>query len=257
FKLAEQCFKLFGDRVDHWYTFNEPKVDFETASLNADGVAFYNHVIDSMLTHHITPYINLHHFDLPVALYDKYHGWESKHVVELFVKFAEQCFKLFGDRVDHWYTFNEPKVDFETASLNADGVAFYNHVIDSMLTHHITPYINLHHFDLPVALYDKYHGWESKHVVELFVKFAEQCFKLFGDRVDHWYTFNEPKVVVDGQYLYGWHIVFLEVNIRHPRLQTLWADIWSLNTEGVIVINTQTVNGISSDNCQFSWGRIP
>ncbi|MGI1825495.1 glycoside hydrolase family 1 protein [Lactiplantibacillus plantarum] len=95
--------------------------------------------------------------------------------------------------------------DFETASLNADGVAFYNHVIDSMLTHHITPYINLHHFDLPVALYDKYHGWESKHVVELFVKFAEQCFKLFGDRVDHWYTFNEPKVVVDGQYLYGWH----------------------------------------------------
>lgn len=95
--------------------------------------------------------------------------------------------------------------DFETASLNPDGVAFYNHVIDSMLAHHIKPYLNLHHFDLPVELYDKYGGWESKHVVDLFVKFAEQCFKLFGDRVDDWFTFNEPKVVVDGQYLYGWH----------------------------------------------------
>lgn len=95
--------------------------------------------------------------------------------------------------------------DFETGSLNPDGVAFYNHVIDAMLAHHIKPYINLHHFDLPVALYDQYGGWESKHVVDLFVKFAEQCFKLFGDRVDDWFTFNEPKVVVDGQYLYGWH----------------------------------------------------
>ncbi|WP_137625366.1 glycoside hydrolase family 1 protein [Lactiplantibacillus pingfangensis] len=95
--------------------------------------------------------------------------------------------------------------DFETASLNADGVAYYNHVIDAMLAHHITPYINLHHFDLPVELYDRYGGWTSKHVVDLFVKFAGQCFKLFGDRVDNWFTFNEPKVVVDGQYLYGWH----------------------------------------------------
>ncbi|VDG20130.1 glycoside hydrolase family 1 protein [Lactiplantibacillus mudanjiangensis] len=95
--------------------------------------------------------------------------------------------------------------DFETASLNPVGVAYYNHVIDAMLAQGIEPYMNLHHFDLPVELYQKYGGWESKHVVELFVKFAEQCFKLFGDRVKNWYTFNEPKVVVDGQYLYGWH----------------------------------------------------
>jgi len=95
--------------------------------------------------------------------------------------------------------------DFETASLNPDGVAYYNRVIDAMLVRGIEPYLNLHHFDLPVALYDQYGGWESKHVVELFVKFAEQCFKLYGDRVKKWFTFNEPKVVVDGQYLYGWH----------------------------------------------------
>ncbi|MFB9769048.1 glycoside hydrolase family 1 protein [Lactiplantibacillus modestisalitolerans] len=95
--------------------------------------------------------------------------------------------------------------DFETGEVDPDGAAFYNRVIDAMLAHGIRPYLNLHHFDLPVELYQQYGGWESKHVVDLFVKFATQCFKLFGDRVDDWYTFNEPKVVVDGQYLYGWH----------------------------------------------------
>lgn len=95
--------------------------------------------------------------------------------------------------------------DFETATLNQDGVDFYNNVIDELLANDIKPFINLHHFDLAVELYDKYGGWESKHVVDLFVKFAEQCFKLFGDRVSEWFTHNEPMVVVDGQYLYQFH----------------------------------------------------
>lgn len=95
--------------------------------------------------------------------------------------------------------------DFETASLNQDGVNFYNNVINELIANDIKPFINLHHFDLPVELYDKYGGWESKYVVDLFVKFAEQCFILFGDRVTEWFTHNEPMVVVDGQYLYEFH----------------------------------------------------
>ncbi len=95
--------------------------------------------------------------------------------------------------------------DFETASLNPDGVRFYNDLIDEFIRQGIRPVINLHHFDIPVALYQQYGGWESKHVVALFVKFAEQCFNLFGDRVTDWFTFNEPMVVVDGQYLYQFH----------------------------------------------------
>ena len=95
--------------------------------------------------------------------------------------------------------------DFETATLNEDNVRFYNDVIDELIKNGIKPVINLHHFDLPVALYHKYGGWESKHVVELFAKFAEQCFKLFGDRVTDWFTFNEPMVVAEGEYLHQFH----------------------------------------------------
>jgi len=95
--------------------------------------------------------------------------------------------------------------NFETAEVDEDGVAFYNKVIDAFLAKNIIPVINLHHFDLPVELYKKYGGWESKHVLELFVLFAEKCFELFGDRVKHWITFNEPMVIVEGQYLYKFH----------------------------------------------------
>ena len=37
------------------------------------------------------------------------------------------------------------------------------------------------------------------------MKFAETAFKLLGDRVKYWTTFNEPMVVVEGQYLYEFH----------------------------------------------------
>ena len=95
--------------------------------------------------------------------------------------------------------------DFETAEIDEDGVRFYNDMIDECLKNGLTPIMNLHHFDLPVELYKKYGGWESKHVVDLFVKFAEKAFELFGDRIKYWTTFNEPIVVVEGQYLYKFH----------------------------------------------------
>ena len=95
--------------------------------------------------------------------------------------------------------------DFETAEVDEDGVRFYNDMIDECLKNGLIPIINLHHFDLPLELYKKYGGWESKHVVDLFVKFAEKAFELFGDRVKYWTTFNEPIVVVEGQYLYKFH----------------------------------------------------
>lgn len=95
--------------------------------------------------------------------------------------------------------------DLETGEPDEDGIRFYNDVIDETIKNGMIPVINLHHFDLPIELYEKYGGWESKHVVDLFVKFAETSFKLFSDRVKYWATFNEPIVIVEGQYLYRHH----------------------------------------------------
>lgn len=95
--------------------------------------------------------------------------------------------------------------DLETGEPDEDGVRFYNDVIDKAIENNIEIVMNLHHFDLPIELYNKYGGWESKKVVELFGKFAKTAFELFGDRVKYFATFNEPIVVVEGQYLYKFH----------------------------------------------------
>lgn len=87
---------------------------------------------------------------------------------------------------------------------NPQAVAFYNQVIDELLAQGITPFINLFHFDMPMCLQEE-GGWESREVVAAYADYAETCFALFGDRVAHWFTFNEPVVPVEGGYLYDFH----------------------------------------------------
>lgn len=79
--------------------------------------------------------------------------------------------------------------------VNWKGVAYYNRLIDYMISQGITPYANLYHYDLPNALEKKYTGLISKRVVKDFADYADFCFKMFGDRVKNWMTFNEPRVV--------------------------------------------------------------
>ncbi|XP_019101504.1 PREDICTED: beta-glucosidase 44-like [Camelina sativa] len=82
-----------------------------------------------------------------------------------------------------------------TGKINWNGVAYYNRLIDYLILKGIKPYANLYHYDLPLALEQKYQGLLSKQVVEDFADYAEFCFKTFGDRVKNWMTFNEPRVV--------------------------------------------------------------
>ncbi|KDP41124.1 hypothetical protein JCGZ_03615 [Jatropha curcas] len=82
-----------------------------------------------------------------------------------------------------------------TGKVNWKGVAYYNRLIDYMLKKGITPYANLYHYDLPLALEKKYKGLLGRQVVKDFADYADFCFKTFGDRVKNWMTFNEPRVV--------------------------------------------------------------
>ncbi|GAB4833791.1 Beta-glucosidase 44 [Ancistrocladus abbreviatus] len=84
--------------------------------------------------------------------------------------------------------------------VNWKGVAYYNRLINFMLERGITPYANLYHYDLPLALEKKYNGWLNRRVVEDFANYADFCFKMFGDRVKNWMTMNEPKVIASCGY---------------------------------------------------------
>lgn len=88
--------------------------------------------------------------------------------------------------------------------INQEAVTFYNNYIDELIANDIEPFINLYHFDMPMAL-QEIGGWESKEVVDAYVNYAKTCFELFGDRVSKWFTHNEPIVPVEGGYLYKFH----------------------------------------------------
>lgn len=88
--------------------------------------------------------------------------------------------------------------------VNKEAVVFYNNVINELIANNIEPFINLYHFDMPLELQHE-GGWENREVVDAYQHYASECFKLFGDRVKKWFTFNEPIVHVEGGYLYDFH----------------------------------------------------
>ncbi|KAL2491490.1 Beta-glucosidase 17 [Abeliophyllum distichum] len=84
--------------------------------------------------------------------------------------------------------------------VNKEGVAFYNNLINELISKGVQPFVTIYHWDLPQALQDEYGGFLSPRVVDDFRDFAEVCFKEFGDRVKHWVTMNEPYIFIVNGY---------------------------------------------------------
>lgn len=91
--------------------------------------------------------------------------------------------------------------DYENATVDEEYAAYYDALFDEMHRQGIEPMICLEHYELPGVLLETYGGWASKHVVELFVRYAEKVFERYHAKVTRWFTFNEPIVVQTRVYL--------------------------------------------------------
>ncbi|MED4612474.1 6-phospho-beta-glucosidase GmuD [Bacillus subtilis] len=91
-----------------------------------------------------------------------------------------------------------------TGEINDKAANFYNNVIDELIANGIEPFVNLFHFDMPMAL-QKIGGWVNRETVDAYENYARTCFRFFGGRVKKWFTHNEPIVPVEGGYLYDFH----------------------------------------------------
>ncbi|KAL7418260.1 hypothetical protein Q5752_007126 [Cryptotrichosporon argae] len=79
--------------------------------VNEAGVKYYSDLIDALLENDITPFVTIFHWDVPLALQQRYAGFlEPDRIVPDFVAYARLCFERFGDRVHHWITINEPHI---------------------------------------------------------------------------------------------------------------------------------------------------
>lgn len=101
--------------------------------------------------------------------------------------FAEMGFKVFRFSINWGRIFpngNDVKP-------NEEGLKFYENVIDECLKYGIEPLITLAHYEMPWALVKNYNGFESREVIDFFVKYVKTVFTRYKDKVKYWLTFNE------------------------------------------------------------------
>jgi beta-glucosidase len=75
---------------------------------NAEGLDFYDRLVDGLLERGIEPWLTLYHWDLPQPIEDR-GGWLSPEVIERFAEYAAIVGRRLGDRVACWLTLNETR----------------------------------------------------------------------------------------------------------------------------------------------------
>ncbi|GAA3865941.1 GH1 family beta-glucosidase [Leifsonia kafniensis] len=81
-----------------------------------------------------------------------------------------------------------------SGAVNADGLAFYDRLVDGLLEAGIAPTPTLFHWDTPLALEEK-GGWLNRDITDRFADYAHIMGTHFADRIPQWITINEPVVL--------------------------------------------------------------
>lgn len=119
----------------------------------------------------------------------------------------------WGDDLDLMRAANMDGYRFSTSwarvmpdgvTVNPEGMAFYDRLIDGMLERGLKPFQTLYHWEMPSALADK-GGWTNRDTCLRFADFAEKITARLGDRVASIATINEPWCVAWLSHFLGAH----------------------------------------------------
>ena len=123
---------------------------------------------------------------------DFYHRYE--HDLELCERFG-----INGIRVSLSWSRIFPK---GVGSPNAEGVDFYHRLLQACRAHGVEPYVTLHHFDTPLALFER-GGFLNRETIDAFETYARFCFEEYREEVRNWFTFNEIWAVASNTFIEG------------------------------------------------------
>jgi len=115
---------------------------------------------------------------------DHYHLWEQD--LDMIANLGVDAYR---------FSVSWPRVQaLGHGAFNEAGFAFYQRLVDGMLSRGLKPYLTLNHWDLPSALQAE-GGWESRTTVQHFVAYAKEVARRLGDKVVSIATHNEPWIV--------------------------------------------------------------
>ena len=124
---------------------------------------------------------------------DHYHRWEDDIALMTQLNLNAYRFSIAWSRI----------LPEGRGTINQAGLDFYQRLIDGLLKADIIPFVTLYHWDLPQALQDDGDGWQRRGIVDDFLDYSDIVSRVFGDRVKHWITFNEPWVFSCSGYYFG------------------------------------------------------
>ena len=141
---------------------------------------------------------------------DMYH-----HYKEDIALFAEMGFKCYRFSLSWSRIFPTGEEEMP----NEEGLKFYEEVIDELLKYNIEPVITICHFDVPLALADKYGSWKNRKLIDCFVHYCDAIFRRFKGKVKYWITFNEINMLLHLPFM-GAGILFEEgENVNQVKYQ--------------------------------------
>lgn len=118
------------------------------------------------------------------------------HYKEDIALFAEMGFNVFRMSIAWSRIFPTG----EESEPNEEGLKFYDDVFDELAKYNITPLVTISHFDYPLNMVQKYNGFESRKMVDCYLKYAKTLFLRYHNKVKYWITFNEINMVLDSPY---------------------------------------------------------
>lgn len=133
-----------------------------------------------------------------------HNGYGPAVATDFINRYREDVALMKRSGVGHYRTsinWSRFLTDYEQGVVDEEYAGYIDALLDEMKQQGIEPMLCLEHYELPGYLLEKYDGWSSKRVVELFVLYARRVFERFGGKVTHWFTFNEPVVVQTRVYL--------------------------------------------------------
>ena len=126
-------------------------------------------------------------FYLKQEAIDFYHRYKEDIAL-----FAEMGFKVFRFSLSWSRIFPTA----EETEPNEKGLQFYDRILDELEKYEIVPLVTISHYEMPLALSEKYGGWTDRKLIDLYLKFADTVFRRYKDRVKYWITFNEINMII-------------------------------------------------------------
>ncbi|WP_330271748.1 GH1 family beta-glucosidase [Lentzea sp. NBC_00516] len=88
--------------------------------------------------------------------------------------------------------------------VNAEGLDFYDRLVDALVDVGIAPVVTLYHWDTPLEL-EAEGGWLNRDIADRFADYTALVADRLADRVKMWIPINEPAMVTLQGYAIGEH----------------------------------------------------